>query len=461
MATLRKKRIVAKLICKQYFKDDYDKPLLITDNQADIFNAIFLKENPRVEIITSTQYGKSTICACALIARSQVFKEEWDILAGTDKIAGIIMGKVIQHTFDNPVWSSQLEIDTKEPIERIKRERSKEKITWKCGGSIKRTSAQSISEKKLKFGLAGKGSANILEDEACLIPDSFQQMVIRMLGGHKHNTLIKVGNAIERNHFFETSKSNKYKQIFVDYKTALKEGRYTEEFIEEAKESVSPEFFGMYYECKFPSEAEIDLLGFRRLLSDKEIEEAKRGGQGIGHKGEKRLGFDVGEGGDANVGIIRSDNYAEIVHYSNISDLMATTQEVSHLITKHAVKPEFCFPDDTGIGAGVVDRLHEIKLNVKGIKWAEKSNKDNMLNLKAQNYMDLADWIRKGGKLSNDDRWNELSVIKWITNSQGKIAIKTKEQMRKEGIKSPNVCDALALTFNRSELQDQPRVITI
>jgi hypothetical protein len=348
-----------------------------------------------------------------------------------------------------------LDIDRQEPLERLKRERSKERITWKGGGEIRTYSAQTKSMKMVNDALTGFGSPNIVEDESALIPDPFQTMILRMLGGHAENTLIKVGNPFYRNHFYQSANSKRYKQIFIDYKQALKEGRYTQEFIDEARETMLAAEFGVLYECQFPDDTEIDQTGYYRLYSDNLILSAK---SEVKHVGELKLGFDVGEGGDENVGIIRSNTYAQVVHRSRIKDLMATTRVIIDLIKDYKIKPENVFVDATGIGSGVVARLKEIGHNVTPVKWAEKASKDIFLNLKAENFYLSEGWLRGGGKFDLNDGWNELMIIKWKKDTQDRIKIKTKDEMRKEGIKSPNIADAFALSFNKSIEEQAPSI---
>lgn len=452
------KNEATKLLVRTLFKDDYGKPLELTDGQVEIFNSIWLKEHNRVNIIASTQYGKSTVLACALILRTRATGEIWAIVAGRADKARIIMEKVIQHTFDNNLLVQNLALDKNEPLERLKRERSKDRITWKSGGEIRIFSAQTKSNKNVNDALTGFGSPNIIEDESALIPDPFQSMILRMLGGHADNTLIKVGNPFYRNHFFKTSNSQLYKQIRIDYKQAIKEGRYTQEFIDEARDAMTPQEFDVLYACNFPSDTIIDQFGFYRLFSDIDVYQSQVEGK---HEGELRLGIDVGEGGDDNVAVLRSSKYAEIVNIDRIFDLMVSTRTIIDLKEKYGVKAENIFIDATGIGAGVVARLKELGINVTGVKWAAKAKKDTYANLKAENFMLMQESFRNGLKLKPDEGWSELAVIKWQKDTSDKIKIKSKEQMRKEGIKSPNVADALALTFNPSVEQEAPQIWTI
>lgn len=440
-----------KALCRSYFRDDQNKPFELSDGQADIFEAILTKRHRRVQIIAPTQYGKSNTVAMALILRTQTYNEEFAIVTGQEKKSQIIMEKVIGHTFDDARLYTQLELDKNEPLERIKRERSKNRITWKGGGGIRTYTADARNRKRVVDSLTGLGSPNIIEDEASLIQDDLQAMILRMLGGHRGGFLLKIGNPFTTGHFKKTWFEEKYHRVFIDYHQGLREGRYTEEFIEEMR---TQPFFSILYECKFPSEESVDMSGFYRLITDTQVQEAKAKGEATG---PLKLGFDIGEGGDENVGVLRGDKFAKIVHRSKVADLMATTNEIVKLIKQYGLKHGNVFIDATGIGAGVEDRLKEIGFQVKGVKWAE-SGSEEFANLKAQNFWDLKEWIRNGGKLEQSDLWNELFVIKYKENSAGKLLIKSKEEMRKEGIKSPNIADALALTFNKTVEEAAPRI---
>jgi len=68
-------------------------------------------------------------------------------------------------------------------------------------------------------------------------------------------------------------------------------------------------------------------------------------------------------------------------------------------------------------------------------------------------YWRAREWILRGGKLEKDDDWKQLTKIKYkIADSSGRIKIMSKEEMLKEGVDSPDVADAFALTFARSDI---------
>jgi phage terminase large subunit len=70
-------------------------------------------------------------------------------------------------------------------------------------------------------------------------------------------------------------------------------------------------------------------------------------------------------------------------------------------------------------------------------------------NLKAQYYWGLRERIQAGelAGLSDDHTIAQLASIRWQATAQGKIAIASKEELRRRGIKSPDRAEALMLAF--------------
>ena len=81
----------------------------------------------------------------------------------------------------------------------------------------------------------------------------------------------------------------------------------------------------------------------------------------------------------------------------------------------------------------------------------EKSKDELYLNVRAEAYYAIKSWFRKGGSLLDDESGRklkeELLTVKFKRNLQGKIQIMSKDEMRKQGIASPNKADAFMLTF--------------
>lgn len=293
--------------------------------------------------------------------------------------------------------------------------------------------------------MIGEGTTRLILEEASAIPNNLVGMAMRMLGDNPDdNFCLKLGNALYLSHFSDSCESSRYKVYNIHWKKALKEGRTTEEFVEEQRQSMTKRQFESMYECKFPDPDEIDAGGYFALFSRSDFTKTIKK-----HKGEKSLGFDPSEGSDENCAVLRSDSRADLVFNSYVSDLMAQANIMINLIEKHEIDPGFCFPDDTGVGAGITDRAKEKGYYVKGVKWGSSSKDKRYANLKAENYFEVQKWVAKGGYIQDEETIKELLTIRWKKNASDKIIIKSKQEYASEGIPSQNRADALALTFNK------------
>ena len=95
----------------------------------------------------------------------------------------------------------------------------------------------------------------------------------------------------------------------------------------------------------------------------------------------------------------------------------------------------------------------------------EKSKDELFLNIRAEAYYAIKSWFRKGGSLIENENGHqlkdELLTIKFKRNLQGKIQIMSKDEMRKQGIASPNKADAFMLTFTDIPNQNKEAVVYI
>lgn len=168
------------------------------------------------------------------------------------------------------------------------------------------------------------------------------------------------------------------------------------------------------------------------------------------------LGQDIARfGDDSSVSIVRSGKKVIWFQQWAKSDLMDTTGRIVNLIDRF--NPHQINIDIIGIGAGVYDRLVELKYRPTPVNVAEAvSEKDKFTNLRAKIYFDLHKKFEDGeiGIPDDIELIAQLSGIKYKYNSRGQLQIESKEDMRKRGVKSPDKADALALSFmeaNRPE----------
>lgn len=107
--------------------------------------------------------------------------------------------------------------------------------------------------------------------------------------------------------------------------------------------------------------------------------------------------------------------------------------------------------DVIGLGAGVVDRLRELALPVRGINVSESpALTERYKNLRAELWHGKAlPWFQKRDcNIAGDvDLAGELTKVRYKITSNGKIQLESKEEMKKRGQPSPDPADAFVLTF--------------
>lgn len=433
------------------FHDEFGNPIQWAAGQLDIIELVVYKEFPRNIIIAPTQFGKSLAVAIGLIIRTYFYPDRFALPAPSQDKAQIIMSHVIDHLFDDAYFLSQLEI--KEPLERLKRDRSKTHLSFRNGAEIQTFSADARNRQAVKKALMGFGAPNVIPDESALLPDDLYATVLRMLGGTKENWLLEISNPWERNHFYRSWNDPAFHKIFIDYKIALEQGRYTPEFIEEMRKQP---FFDVLYECKFPDETDVTLSGWRRLLTDTELEQAFTDFEHEWKipKGEPRLGVDVARGGRNLTSFnLKFDNVARIVEKNNDADLMAQVPRIEKYMEEYGIKGEKVFIDDVGVGGGITNRLREKGHNVNGVsEGAQAYDSKRFKNQRSEMYWSLGDWVKEGGKLYFDDGYNQLREIYYKEDSDSRLKIEPKADMLKRGIQSPDHADSLSLCFNQAPI---------
>jgi len=133
-------------------------------------------------------------------------------------------------------------------------------------------------------------------------------------------------------------------------------------------------------------------------------------------------------------------------------DLMQT---VGRVVAEYEALPDSRRPseilvDSIGVGSGVVDRLQELELPVRGVNVAEApSMGETYLNLRSELWFKCKGWLEdRSCKLpSNDQLIAELTSIRYSFTSSGKMKAESKDEMRKRGLQSPDLADALCLTM--------------
>ena len=195
---------------------------------------------------------------------------------------------------------------------------------------------------------------------------------------------------------------------------------------------------------EFPKQGENTLLN----LSD--IEAATRRPAAAGAEGEGViLGVDVARfGADRSVILRRRGDRVEDIRTLRQMDTMQLAGWVAAAIRECG--PAQVYVDEIGVGAGVVDRLRELGHPVRGVNVAHKARQDGLyLNQRAEGYWTLRQRFMSGSiSIPADNQLvGELAALRYGYDSQGRLKMESKDEMRKRGLPSPDKADALMLAF--------------
>ncbi len=384
-----------------------------------------------------------------------MFGEQVAVVAPSADKAKIIMRYFVEHLGDDAILYKQLEKNSR--LDRLQMEESKERIVLKNGGSIFIISANEANSLKKAESAMGKGAKNVILDEGCLVSDEVEATIYRMIGGKgKEAFYCKIGNPFYAEepyiHFKNSWESPIYESIFIDYKQALKEGRYTDEFLAEVWEKPLADIL---YKCEFPAIGEIDKDGFRKLVlpSDLKFGERIELFNLENKEDDVILGGDIGGGGDKSKFVIRKGKFAFLASELHTKDTMANVSEVIRLIEEFKIDPVNVFLDDTGIGRGVSDRLIELGYSINPVGFGTTAyNNEVFSNRRAEMYWDASVWLKGDNHLEKHADWVEMTWTRFKQQSgEKRIILESKELIKKRHKRSPDQADAFVLTFYKKE----------
>ena len=449
----------------------------LSGKQREIVRLISFEEHRRISISAMTRYGKTLAVANGVALYILLHKNKRiALIAPQHEQAEILRNYLSELILKCPILLNLADLSVT-GYERLRKEASRRRLTFKNGCEYQIFSAQGEAER-----LMGFGADLIIVDEACLVSRTAYSKIMRMLGDDpEHSILIELYNPWTKDSkAYEHSIDPDFYTIRIDWKTALREGRTTESFINEQRKELTPIEFHILYESEFPEDEEDTIFTFseinrainnnisivkefRGLVKEKDLLLSKKIPT---QKEQQRLteiknklaefefiiSCDVADKGiDESVifwGVRKGNLYEVEGCYSEaISDNMAITGKIIRFWKEKVPKDikSKIIVDTIGVGVGVVSRLKEIirtenlKTRVIPAHFGEQAiKKDKYLNKKAENYFRLKSLMEDDlikildlKKLRRD-----LSLMKFELSSNGKIKIIDPE-------KSPDYSDAL------------------
>lgn len=240
------------------FVNGKGEPYQATPSQAKIFLEII---DPKVRwlwLSAPTRYGKSELLAMALLYLASVKHLKIPVVGGSKDKANKIMDYILQHLSDSPIFHKGLINLELTDVEKLKVKATKETLRWATGGWIYVTSVESGNTVKQGEGVVGEGGDLIVLEEAGLIKSEEQfSKIVRMPEEDKGwGKLVMSGNMIEGSVFEKAYGNPLYKKVRVTLDDALKEGRFTQAYLDEKKTQVTSKDWKRYYIPEFPNRDE-------------------------------------------------------------------------------------------------------------------------------------------------------------------------------------------------------------
>lgn len=301
----------------------------------------------------------------------------------------------------------------------------------------------------------------------------------------ENNKVLAMGNPTSPiGNFYEACKSPYWKKVEissfdhpnVQQDKILVSGAVTKEWIDERKAEWGEDspLWQAKVLGKFPSEGTDTLipLAWAEACMGLDLVERDQEGKILG---DKKLGADIARfGGDMTV---LTTMVGKMVSEQEAVNKKDTNWTVGRIKVLHRTNVfDAIGVDDTGVGGGVTDSLEDASIDVDAMNFgASATDSDTFENLKAEIYWNLREAIKrtyeavKAGKpqdgeisLPNDRLLvNQLCSIRYKFTRKGKIAIESKDDMKKRGQKSPDKADSLAICYSAGRMREIPRITII
>lgn len=162
---------------------------------------------------------------------------------------------------------------------------------------------------------------------------------------------------------------------------------------------------------------------------------------------QKRLGVDVARFGDDRTIIfprqgLQAFNFVEMRN-ARTNDIAARV-----IMAKQKWQSEVEFVDGTGgYGAGVIDSMLQGGYSPLEIHFSGKAIDPRYYNKRTEMWFGAAEWIKRGGGLPYHDKLIQELIAPTYTFKSGKMLLEPKDQIKDRIGFSPDIADALCLTF--------------
>ena len=287
----------------------------------------------------------------------------------------------------------------------------------------------------------------LIGDEASGIPEQVYEAAGGSMSAH-HATMVLAGNPVRSSgYFYETfhKLSDRWKTFHVSCEDT---SRVSDEYVEECRIRYGEEsnIYRVRVLGEFPRGDDDTVIPLDLVSAAVSRDVAPT------QFGPSVWGLDVARfGADSSALCKRKGNaVTEGIKLWRNLDTMQLTGAVKAEYDMSTEKPMEIFVDAIGLGAGVADRLRELKLPAYAINVGESpALGTSYLNLRAELWYKAKSWLEgRDVRLPVDETLkSELTTIRYNYTSSGRVKIESKADLKRRGVASPDSADAFVLTF--------------
>ena len=164
------------------------------------------------------------------------------------------------------------------------------------------------------------------------------------------------------------------------------------------------------------------------------------------------VGVDVARFGDDQSVILtrvgRDARSIPALKFRGMDTMQLASRIVEHVAMLSGRYQVTVFVDGGGVGGGVIDRLRQLGLPVIEVNFGWKAaNEKQYANKRAEMWGAMREWMVYGCIENDAELIGDLPAVEYGFNVRNQILLESKDDMKKRGMASPDVADALALTF--------------
>ncbi|MBR3899404.1 MAG: terminase family protein [Elusimicrobiaceae bacterium] len=220
-------------------------------------------------------------------------------------------------------------------------------------------------------------------------------------------------------------------------------GVISAEELAEIRRHTPPHLFQQEYLCDFTADADDVLIS----LSWAVAASARQYGSAALAHAPRIIGVDPARfGSDRSVIFRRQGWQAFSPDIFSKTDQMTLAARVAEQIKNF--RPDAVFID-SGCGGGVIDRLRQLGFGITEVNFGASALKcGQYVNKRAEMWGEMAQWLQDGGAIPAEGALRaDLCAVRYSFDSAGRMKLESKDELKARTGRSPDLADALALTF--------------